>query len=139
VAKMRKSLDSYPTEWDIVNKQPPRWLFLEFPEFGQWWREYFITDDAYGKFQDALIHMPESGDVMPGCGGLRKIRWPDSRRGKGKRGGLRIVYLLIKEAQVIVLVDVYDKNEAGNLSPLDKKRLSRFAALTQADVLQGRN
>jgi hypothetical protein len=49
-----------------------------------------IDDEAYRRIQTALVLRPEQGPVIPGSGGLRKIRW--ARRGAGKRGGLRIIY-----------------------------------------------
>jgi hypothetical protein len=133
-----KTLDSYPTVWDMLNKQPPPWVLLEFPEFSAYWREYFVTDEAYGEFQTALTRNPEGGKVIPGCGGLRKIRCPDPRRAKGKRGGLRIIYLLIPEIFVVVLVDVYDKNEADDLTKDEKSRLSQLATQVKHEILKQR-
>ena len=73
---------------------------------------------------------------MPGCGGLRKIRWADARRGKGKRGGLRVVYQTIPRVRVIVLVDVHDKDEADDLTADEKKRLGRLAKATESELIQ---
>ena len=89
--------------------------------------EYFAGDESYSNLQRALLADPESGPVMPGCNGLRKIRWPDPRRGMGKRGGLRIIYLHIPEKQVILFIKVYDKNEIDNLTPSEQKELAVFA------------
>jgi hypothetical protein len=61
---------------------------------------------------------------MPGCGGLRKIRWPG--RGKGKSGGLRIIYLNVPEQSRIYLIDVYAKGEQENISPEDKRDYRRL-------------
>jgi len=77
-----------------------------------------------------LAHLaanPHLGDVMPGCGGLRKVRWVDPKRGKGKRGGLRIVYLLVVDPATILLVTVYDKNQTDDLSPQQKRQLAALA------------
>lgn len=52
----------------------------------------YLADDAYRELQQVLLKNPMAGDVMPGTGGFRKMRWADSRRGKGKRGGLRVIY-----------------------------------------------
>lgn len=51
-----------------------------------------MDDEAYLAFQDELKKNPEAGDVIQGTGGLRKLRFGDPRRGKGKRGGLRVIY-----------------------------------------------
>ena len=54
-------------------------------------REY-LDDDEYRGLQGFLAGKPAAGDVMAGTGGFRKLRWGDPRRGKGKRGGLRVIY-----------------------------------------------
>lgn len=51
-----------------------------------------LSDDAYRKLQEALVSDPEAGEVIPGSGGVRKLRW--AMAGRGKRGGLRIIYFL---------------------------------------------
>jgi hypothetical protein len=64
---------------------------------------------------------------MPGCGGLRKLRMADPRRGKGKRGGARVIYLHVAEANVIYLMDIYGKDEREDLTADQKKVLKRLA------------
>ena len=61
--------------------------FIEAPLFTQMLPD-FLKDDEYRELQQHLSRDPEAGDVMPGTGGFRKLRWADTRRGKGKRGGL---------------------------------------------------
>jgi len=51
-----------------------------------------LTDSEYLELQAALVLQPELGDLIPDSGGLRKLRWGESRRGKGKRGGVRVIY-----------------------------------------------
>ena len=51
-----------------------------------------LGDREYAALQGALVVDPEAGDLIPGTGGLRRIRWNEQRRGKGKRGGVRVVY-----------------------------------------------
>lgn len=60
---------------------------------------------------------------MTGTGGFRKARWADARRGKGRRGGLRVIYCHFKSDSQIWLMTVYDKDEASNLTPREKKAL----------------
>jgi hypothetical protein len=52
-----------------------------------------LDDRTYAEFQTRLMANPDEGEVMPGCGGLRKIRLADPKRQKGKRGGSRVIYL----------------------------------------------
>jgi hypothetical protein len=75
-------------------KDPTRlkgFLFVEAPAFSRY-REDYLDDEGFNELQQALAGNPEEGDLIPGTGGIRKLRWKDSRRGKGKRGGLRIIY-----------------------------------------------
>jgi hypothetical protein len=111
-------------------------IFVEAAAFTRAVEDYFGGDEAYSAFQYFLAHSPESGRVISGCGGLRKARWPDPRRGKGKRGGLRIIYLHIPEAQRFFMLDVYDKDEAEDLSPADRAWLAQLAAEYRATVLE---
>lgn len=72
-----------------------------------------------------LVHDPEAGDLIPGAGGIRKLRWKDSRRGKGKRGGLRVIYYCFLSDEEIWLLTLYDKDEAVDLSKSEKEQLRR--------------
>jgi hypothetical protein len=64
--------------------------FVETAEFTQWVKEY-LSDEALSDLQRALLDAPDTGSVLPGCDGLRKMRVADPRRGKGKRGGARVI------------------------------------------------
>ncbi len=55
-------------------------------------RVSYMDDDQYSSLQQYLLKSPRAGDVIAGTGGLRKLRWADPGRSKGKRGGLRIIY-----------------------------------------------
>src|SRR6266849_6677266 len=68
-----------------------------------------------------LIDHPDAGDVIPGAGGARKLRW--AAKGKGKRGGVRIIYLYIVIAARIYLLRCYAKNVRTDLTPDEKKEL----------------
>ena len=70
--------------------------FLVTTGFSEY-REDLLPDMAYAALQRLLMVDPDAGDVMPGCGGLRKLRTADPRRGKGKRGGARVIYLSVPE------------------------------------------
>jgi hypothetical protein len=64
--------------------------FIEAPLFTRLLPDYLAEDD-YIALQLFLVRDPEAGDLIPGTGGFRKLRWADPRRGKGKRGGLRVI------------------------------------------------
>jgi len=80
-----------------------------------------ISDDDFAEFQAELAQNPEKGPVIEGTGGLRKIRW--RLRGKGKSGGIRIIYLLVRMRNRVHLIFVFAKNESGDLTPDQKKEL----------------
>jgi mRNA-degrading endonuclease RelE of RelBE toxin-antitoxin system len=96
--------------------------FIEAPAFTRHVSTY-LADDEYRKLQDRLARNPDIGDVMPGTGGFRKLRWRDPRRGKGRRGGLRVIYYYFVTDQQIWLMTLYDKSEAADLTPAEKSAL----------------
>jgi hypothetical protein len=96
--------------------------FIEAPAFTRHIHEY-LDDLSYAALQQRLLANPHSGDVMPGTGGFRKMRWADPRRGKGRRGGLRIIYFYFESEQQIWLMTLYGKGEAADLTPKEKKAL----------------
>ena len=65
--------------------------FIELPPFERH-RQSYLNDESFREFQQMLMKNPEAGDVIEGTGGLRKVRYADEKRGKGKRGGLRVIY-----------------------------------------------
>jgi hypothetical protein len=101
--------------------------FIESSEFTDWVSK-FLPDQVYSQLQQELMDDPEKGAVIPGCGGLRKFRTADPKRGKGKRGGARVIYLHIPEAKWFYLLDIYDKDEQEDLSAGQKRELSKLAA-----------
>ena len=74
---------------------------------------------------------PEAGDVIEGSGGLRKLRFVDKRRGKGKRGGLRVIYYWWDEGLQFWLFTIYDKDEASDLTDAQRKQLK---AMVKAEL-----
>lgn len=103
--------------------------FIEAPVFTQVLVDY-LSDDDYRALQIYLAREPEAGDVIPATGGFRKLRWADRRRGKGKRGGLRVIYYHLMADAQIWLMTVYDKDEAKDLSP-GERRLLKAAVETE--------
>jgi putative transcriptional regulator len=100
--------------------------FVETTEFYKW-QPRFLSGDAYAELQKELIANPRKGDVMPGCGGLRKLRIADPKRQKGKRGGARVIYLHIPEVGQFLMLDIYGKNEMDDLTPTEKRGLRELA------------
>lgn len=96
--------------------------FLEAPAFTRHVSSY-LADDDYHELQEWLATNPESGDLIPGSGGFRKLRWADPKRGKGRRGGLRIIYYYFPAEHQIWLMTLYNKAEAADLTPGETKAL----------------
>lgn len=96
--------------------------FIEAPPFARYLPKY-LSDDEYRELQTKLTANPVAGDLMPGTGGFRKMRWADVRRGKGRRGGLRIIYYHFPSDHQIWLMTLYNKNEADDLTTAEKKAL----------------
>jgi len=99
-------------------------LFLETPLFTRLVGDY-LSEESYRALQQALMENPEIGVLIPGTGGFRKIRWEDMRRGRGKRGGLRIIYYFLSKERQIWFFTLYDKDEAADLTSDEKKALKR--------------
>ena len=100
-------------------------IFVELPAFARFRAEY-LDDAAFARLQQALMKDPDSGDVIGGTGGLRKIRFADVRRGKGKRGGLRVIYYWWSTGMQFWLYTLYDKDEMSDLSPKERKALKEM-------------
>ena len=96
--------------------------FIEAPAFTRYLADY-LDDEEYRALQKQLGLGPEAGDLIPGTGGFRKIRWADKRRGKGRRGGLRVIYYHFAADCQIWLMTLYGKNKAADLTPGEKKAL----------------
>jgi hypothetical protein len=99
--------------------------FLETSAFSKRVFQY-LTDDEFRELQNYLRLSPEAGGVIPGAGGIRKLRWADSRRGKGTRSGLRVIYYHYTSEFQIWFIALYDKNEAKDLSAQQKKLMKTF-------------
>ena len=85
--------------------------------------EEYLSDDEYLLLQVALAEDPESGPVIRGSGGVRKLRW--GLRGSGKRGGLRVIYYVRRSEQEIWMLTMYPKSVADNIAPDVLRRIRR--------------
>lgn len=94
--------------------------FVELPVFAKF-REAYLDDDEFAGLQAHLITQPDAGDVIPGSGACRKLRWRGS--GRGKRGGLRVIYFWRRADGQIVLVTLYAKSVTENIAPATLRAL----------------
>ena len=98
---------------------------LQLPKFKAEATE-LIGADGIEALAVYLSDHPDAGAVIPGSGGARKLRW--AAKGKGKRGGARIVYLYVVIAARIFLIRCYAKNLKSDLTAEEKKQLRQIAA-----------
>jgi hypothetical protein len=87
-------------------------VFIESPLFSRLLPDH-LDDDEYAALEWALTIHPEAGVVIPGSGGVRKLRW--GPEGRGKRGGLRVVYYWRSAQGEIWFLTIYDKHEMENI------------------------
>lgn len=97
-------------------------IFVKLPAFAKY-RPDYLNDESVWDLQNSLMASPEAGDVIEGTGGLRKIRQADLRCGKGKRGGLRVIYNWCDNKRQCCLFTLYDKDEMDDLSAKEKRAL----------------
>lgn len=83
-----------------------------------------LSEDEYRQLQSHLVTRPEAGAVIPGGGGLRKMRW--TGQGRGKRGGTRVIYYWAVEQTQILLLLIYPKNAQDDLTPAQLKLLRQI-------------
>jgi hypothetical protein len=86
--------------------------FIETRHFSQLVSEY-LADEEYAKLQQRLIENPRTGDLIPGSGGIRKLRWKGSSR--GERGGVRVIYYARSRQGEIWMLTLYAKNVSDNI------------------------
>ncbi len=107
-------------------------IFVETSVFSRQRREH-LDEEQFRGLQSALLRQPTAGDRIRGTGGLRKMRW--TAEGRGKRGGVRVVYFYVESREIILLLLLYPKNVQDDLSPEQKRTLAK---LIQAELEQDR-
>lgn len=100
-------------------------VFIELSPFVSF-RETHWTDDDLRSLQTYLLSKPDAGDVIPGGGGVRKLRWQS--QGRGKRGGARVIYFWRVAQSQVFLIYGYVKSRSENLTP---EQLTYLARLTK--------
>lgn len=81
-----------------------------------------------------LAGRPRAGDVMQGTGGVRKLRW--ARAGRGKSGGVRVIYYFHDEAMPLYLLAMFPKNEKADLSKAERNDLAKLTAILKSTARQ---
>jgi hypothetical protein len=106
-------------------------LFIYTEAFKRSWKLMGLDDEDAIELETELLKNPRLGDVIEGTGGARKMRI--QLTGRGKRGGGRVIYIDIFEAEKIYLLFAYPKNVQDNLSPEQKKQIKKIVELIQKE------
>ena len=85
-----------------------------------------LSDQEYAELQGTLVVRPDAGDLIENTGGLRKVRWSQQSRGKGKRSGIRVIYYWRVSESLIYMLFAYSKDEQDDLSARQKKVLAEL-------------
>jgi len=99
---------------------------VELPEFQRKSSKLLSADENTGIINYLAAH-PAAGDIMQGTGGIRKLRW--SAHGKGKSGGVRVIYYYHNETIPVFLLTVFGKGEKANITKAEGKELAKLTAI----------
>ena len=111
--------------------------FIEVPLFTKRWKEIGLNDADLLNLQIMLLKNPQSGPVMEGTGGIRKVRFP--LENKGKSGSVRVCYTDFEEYEVTYLITAFTKNEQENLSAEEKTVLKKLVKALKNEAANSRN
>ncbi len=110
--------------------------FIEVPLFTRRWKEIGLNDDDLLRLQIMLLKDPQSGPVMEGTGGIRKVRFPIENRGKS--GSIRVCYADFEEYEATYLITAFKKNEKENLSEEEKRILKKLVKSLKDEAARNR-
>ena len=110
--------------------------FIEVPLFTKRWKEIGLNDDDLLALQIMLLKDPQSGPIMEGTGGIRKVRFPLENRGKS--GSVRVCYKDFEEYEVIYLITAFTKNEQDNLTKEEKNVLKKLVKSLKDEAAKNR-
>lgn len=110
--------------------------FIEVPLFSKRWKEIGLGESELQALQIMLLKNPESGPVMEGTGGIRKVRFPI--KNKGKSGSVRVCYTDFEEYEVIYLITAFAKNSQDNLSDDEKNVLRKLVKALKEEASKNR-
>lgn len=106
--------------------------FIELPEFLKKWRELELTEEDLYELEVFLCKYPDKGDLIQGTGGLRKLRW--NLKNRGKRVGIRTLYIDFTIYEKIYLITVYAKSEKVDLSKDEKKAVRKMIETLEQEI-----
>ena len=126
ITKRRKNVDQ-----SLIGR-----TFVELPLFSKRWAEIGLGENELLILQIMLLKDPESGPVIEGTGGIRKVRFPLENRGKSH--GIRVCYTDFEEFEVIYLITAFTKKEQDNLSDYEKQTLKKLVKSLKEEASKNR-
>ena len=135
-------LTPYKIGRNIIVEMIERWIlmtrtFIEVPLFTKRWKEIGLDDNDLHSLQIMLLKDPESGPVMEGTGGIRKVRFP--LENKGKSGSVRVCYTDFAEYEMLYLITAFEKKEQENLSTEEKNVLRKLVKSLKNEAAKNRS
>ncbi|WP_330604817.1 type II toxin-antitoxin system RelE/ParE family toxin [Blautia faecis] len=132
----------YKIGCNIIVEMIERWIlmtrtFIEVPLFTKRWKEIGLDDNDLHSLQIMLLKDPESGPVMEGTGGIRKVRFP--LENKGKSGSVRVCYTDFAEYEMLYLITAFEKKEQENLSTEEKNVLRKLVKSLKNEAAKNRS
>ena len=110
--------------------------FIEVPLFSRRWEEMGLSDDNLLELQIMLLKNPESGPMMEGTGGIRKVRFPIQNKGKSRSA--RVCYTDFADYEVIYLITAFEKKEQENLTGEEKNTLKKLVKALKEEASRKR-
>lgn len=101
--------------------------FVELPSFRNDWKTLGLTDTDLRRLQEELLANPQTGSVMQGTGGIRKVRF--SYEGRGKSGSIRVIYIDFESYGKLYLLTAYPKNVKDNLTKAERNELKKLVEI----------
>jgi hypothetical protein len=98
------------------------------------WRRLGLDDEDLRALELAVMENPSAGRIIPGAGGLRKMRFAPIGWGRGKSGGTRVCYVYFARHDSVFMLAAYSKNEQENITAADKARYRRMIQSIEAGI-----
>ena len=115
------------------------YLFVEIASFTENWSDLKLGDDELRALENEIARDPVRAPVVPGAGGVRKVRRTDRLAGKGKSGGYRVLCDFLPVHGTILLIAAWPKSEREDLERADYKAIAKILARIRTQLGQGRN
>lgn len=116
-----------------------RFSLIQLTGFGRKWRAADLADEDLQALESELLENPESGEVMKGTGGLRKMRFAPPSGRRGKSGSMRVGYAVFPDYGRIYLVTMFPKNVQENLTPAERNAVKALLGRIGDALRKGEN